>query len=252
MTFGGLPGQLLVLLLRFLDRLLDLDLRVGLLVDLGAEPGRQVLPPPDEGIGLGHRGASRFEPAHRRRYRRHARPSCHDRRPRGPTARSPATRRLRPGGPASSGVAPASQRRAGRRAGRATSAAIDAVLAGRDQVGREPAQHACRCRRRRSRVERRRARRRAPCARPRPTGRRGPARPGSPARRGPAPAAPDGGRSAAAAIGERGLERRAGRVVDQRGRPRPRAGRRARPRGCGSGCRGWPWRPRRPRPPGPW
>ena len=49
---GGLAHQLFVLLLGILDRLLDLDLGVGSLVHLRAEPGREVLPGPHEWVGL--------------------------------------------------------------------------------------------------------------------------------------------------------------------------------------------------------
>src|SRR3712207_817172 len=47
---GGLLGQRLVLALRLLDRLLDLDLRVGVLVDLAAEQRHEVLPALDERV----------------------------------------------------------------------------------------------------------------------------------------------------------------------------------------------------------
>ena len=47
---GGLLRQQLVLPLGLLDRLLDLDLRVGLLLDLAAERGGEVLPPATKGL----------------------------------------------------------------------------------------------------------------------------------------------------------------------------------------------------------
>ena len=49
-TARGLLGQRLVLALRLLGGLLDLDLRVGLLVDLVAEPRRHVLPRANYGV----------------------------------------------------------------------------------------------------------------------------------------------------------------------------------------------------------
>src|SRR4029453_8597959 len=45
---GGLLGQTAVLLLRFLDRLLELDLRVSRFLELPRELGAQVLPPPPD------------------------------------------------------------------------------------------------------------------------------------------------------------------------------------------------------------
>ena len=50
---GGLVGQRLVPLLLGLDRLRDLDLRVGPLVDLGVGGGREVLPQLHERVGHG-------------------------------------------------------------------------------------------------------------------------------------------------------------------------------------------------------
>ena len=49
----GLVGQRLVALLLGLDRLRDLDLRVGALVDLGVGGGREVLPQLHERVGHG-------------------------------------------------------------------------------------------------------------------------------------------------------------------------------------------------------
>lgn len=51
---GSLLGECLVLTLRLFDGLLDLDLRVGVLVDLGVEQRREVFPRLDERIGHGN------------------------------------------------------------------------------------------------------------------------------------------------------------------------------------------------------
>ena len=50
---GGLLRQRLVLALRLLDRLLDLDLGVGVLVELARQQGHEVLPALDERVGHG-------------------------------------------------------------------------------------------------------------------------------------------------------------------------------------------------------